>query len=432
MEILENYYGRQLLADQVPEQLKDFAVPVEATVLKGSDYYCRRCNTKLREDWLLPEGSQYCRECIVFGRISTDDLLYRFKQEPFKSQSYLNWQGQLTELQKSISNELVTHIEQGEDVLVHAVTGAGKTEMIYQVIENQLCQGHPVAIVSPRIDVCRELYQRFKRDFTCDISLLHSGSKPYKRSPLLISTTHQLFKFYQAFDLIVVDEVDAFPFVDNRALYQAVDGALSAKGRRIYLTATSTENLEKQVKKKELVALELPRRFHAHPLVVPKLRWLNHLDKNLSKNKLPKKLIDMIGSQRQTGYPLLIFFPTIKEGEHLAKLLQKQFPKQSIAFVSSISEGRKEIVEKFRTREIDILVTTTILERGVTFPKVDVFVLDSHHHLYTKSALVQISGRVGRSLERTDGLLIFFYQAKTKQMTKAIKEIKEMNRLGGF
>ena len=43
-----------------------------------------------------------------------------------------------------------------------------------------------------------------------------------------------------------------------------------------------------------------------------------------------------------------------------------------MAFVSSKSEERSATVEQFREKELSILVTTTILERGVTFPQVDV------------------------------------------------------------
>ena len=77
-------------------------------------------------------------------------------------------------------------------------------------------------------------------------------------------------------------------------------------------------------------------------------------------------------------------------------------------------------------------MSTTILERGVTFPCVDVFVVSANHRLYSKSALVQISGRVGRAKERPTGELLFLHDGKTKAMARAIREIKEMNTKGGF
>lgn len=100
--------------------------------------------------------------------------------------------------------------------------------------------------------------------------------------------------------------------------------------------------------------------------------------------------------------------------------------------MTSKTENRLELVEKFRNQEITILVSTTILERGVTFPKVDVFVIEANHRLFTKSTLVQIAGRVGRSMERPTGELLFLAEGTSQEMTQAIKEIKEMNREAGF
>lgn len=136
--------------------------------------------------------------------------------------------------------------------------------------------------------------------------------------------------------------------------------------------------------------------------------------------------------QRQSGFPLLIFLPLIQWGENFYKQLGKLFPNLKVAFVSSSSGNRKELVEQFRTGTIEVLITTTILERGVTFPKVDVFVLEADHALYTKSSLVQIAGRVGRSKERPDGLVLFFVQEQTRASKQAIQEIKQMNQEAGF
>ena len=90
------------------------------------------------------------------------------------------------------------------------------------------------------------------------------------------------------------------------------------------------------------------------------------------------------------------------------------------------------MVKKFREQDLTILVTTTILERGVTFPKVDVFVCMANHHLFTSSSLIQIGGRVGRSSERPTGKLYFFHEGLSKSILQCRQEIKAMNRKGGF
>lgn len=428
----EDYYGRLWTKETLPEGLEDKVCSLPSFFQKGGHYYCRRCSTPLDKDTLLPTGDYYCRFCIIFGRNRTGQYLYYVPQVSFPPIQALNWAGTLTPYQAEVSDGLLLALANKENTLIHAVTGAGKTEMIYALVAELLSQGGSIALVSPRIDVCSELYKRFSRDFSCLTVLLHSEAEPYRRSPLVIATIHQLFRFYQAFDVIIVDEVDAFPYVDNPQLYYAVKNALKPNGVHFFLTATSTEQLDKQVKQGHLKRLHLARRFHGNPLVVPKPVWLSGLLENMTKGNLPKKLVQNLKKQRQTSYPLLIFFPNITLGRSFTECLQKIFPDEKVGFVSSLTAERLEVVEAFRKGDLEILVTTTILERGVTFPCVDVFVLWSNHRLYSKSSLVQISGRVGRSLERPTGQLLFFHDGQTRAIKQAISEIKEMNRKGGF
>ena len=209
-------------------------------------------------------------------------------------------------------------ISSKENLLVHAVTGAGKTEMIYHSVAKVIDTGGSVCIASPRIDVCLELYKRLSNDFRCAITLMHGESPSYQRSPLTIATTHQLLKFYHAFDLLIVDEVDAFPYVDNPILYQGVKQALKENGTSIFLTATSTTELERKVARKELKKLHLARRFHANPLVIPEMVWVSGIQKSLQTQKLPPKLYQLINKQRQTRYPLL-FSPIFQKVRYSPK-----------------------------------------------------------------------------------------------------------------
>lgn len=432
MENLEEYYGRLFTESQLNPSLKKIAQSMPAMTESKGRYCCNRCGSQVSTDNRLPTGDYYCRECIILGRICSTDKLYYFSQQSFFPQKVLKWSGQLTPYQAEVSDGLLEGLKSKRNLLVHAVTGAGKTEMIYQVVAKVIENGGSVCLASPRIDVCLELFKRLSKDFSCPITLLHGESDSYQRAPLIVSTTHQLLKFYEAFDLLIIDEVDAFPFVDNAVLYHAVEQSIKPDGVKVFLTATSTDELEKKVKRGELTKLHLARRFHANPLVIPQTVWLSQLSEKMKKQKLPHKLIHLIQKQRQTRFPLLLFSPNIKNGQIFTRLLADYFPDEKVAFVSSQTENRLEIVEQFRLQKITMLVSTTILERGVTFPCVDVFVLQANHRLYTRSALVQISGRVGRSAERPTGELLFLHDGLSKAMQKAIREIRKMNKKGGF
>ena len=430
---IEDTYGRLLTKSQMTDDLYKIAQEIPAIEKQNGAYVCFRCGSVIDQKlWRLSEDVLYCRACIQLGRLRSDQKLYAIAQQDFEGQEVLNWKGTLTSYQQEVSDGLIQAVKENQNALVHAVTGAGKTEMMYQVVANSIKNGKAVCIATPRIDVCIELYRRMKEDFSCPISLLHGESEPYFRTPLVIATTHQLLKFYKAFDLLIIDEVNAFPYVDNPVLYKATQNAIKKEGNTLYLTATSTDELDKKVKKTEVSRYSLPRRFHGNPLVVPEIKWVSKIRQKIEKGKIPHDLLQLIKQQRQTTYPLILFVSEIELGKQLKDILTKYFPKGKLGFVSSKTEDRLRIVEEFRNREVSILISTTILERGVTFPLVDVFVIESNHRLFTKSTLVQISGRVGRSKERPTGQLLFLADGITKAMKNAVKEIKEMNQEAGF
>ena len=431
MKVNPNYLGRLFTEQELSHEERQQAKQIPSMKKEKDQQYCQRCGSQIEEEWHLPIGAFYCRECLIMKRIRSDQNLYYFPQERFPQQDVLKWSGQLTPFQERVSQGLLQAVDKKEATLVHAVTGAGKTEMIYQVVAKVIDQDGAVCLASPRIDVCLELHKRLQNDFSCEIALLYGESDPYFRTPLVVATTHQLLKFYQAFDLLIVDEVDAFPYVDNPVLYHAVNNCVKETGLRIFLTATSTDELDRKVKQGELKRLSLPRRFHGNPLIVPKPIWLSNFNKYIEKNGLPPKLKLYIEKQRKTAYPLLIFASEIKKGEKLKEILQEKFPNEKIGFVSSITADRLEQVQAFRDGDLTILISTTILERGVTFPRVDVFVVEANHQLFTKSSLVQIGGRVGRSMDRPTGELIFFHDGLNLSIKKAIKEIKQMNQEAG-
>ena len=83
-----------------------------------------------------------------------------------------------------------------------------------------------------------------------------------------------------------------------------------------------------------------------------------------------------------------------------------------------------------RDDEYDFLVTTTILERGVTFSEIDGGVIGADDDVSSSSALVQIAGRVGRSSNRPTGAVTFFISENSRNVKLAVKQIGYMNRLG--
>lgn len=78
---------------------------------------------------------------------------------------------------------------------------------------------------------------------------------------------------------------------------------------------------------------------------------------------------------------------------------------------------------------IDVLVSTTLLERGVTLAYLDVLVFASHcERVYDSAALVQMAGRAGRKREDPFGRVVFWGARETPAMREAVAYIAALNR----
>lgn len=427
MENLTQMSGRWWPCNQKDSSI--FSPEMKIPAIKNN--FCQRCGSEVTEH--LPDNTKYCRACIGLGRICEGDFLIKIPEtEKFKSfsQKPLTWKGKLTEQQQYVSDWLLTNFAQNRNTLVHAVTGAGKTEMLFQLINQCLVEGKRACIATPRIDVVNELFPRFQAAFSgVKIGKYHGREfKEPEHEQLTICTTHQLLKFYHAFDLLVIDEVDSFPYADNRQLHFAAKNAIKQKGMRVYLTATPTQDLLSEAKQGKLKIIKLKRRFHGGLLPIPKEKIF--FKKFLVNNKINPNLLKEIRKVITAQHPLLLFVPRIEETQLYLEALRKEkdFTNVKMAAVHAADPKRLEKVNDFRERKLDLLITTTILERGVTFKNVWVIIVAADDRIYTASSLVQIAGRVGRAKDDQNGLVLFCYHRYTKEIKSAIRQIKEMNR----
>jgi competence protein ComFA len=83
----------------------------------------------------------------------------------------------------------------------------------------------------------------------------------------------------------------------------------------------------------------------------------------------------------------------------------------------------------FRNGEIDILVTTTILERGITVKKADVHIFHADARVFTSTALIQMAGRAGRSAADANAHVYAWSNEKSVAMLLAYWIIRTTNQL---
>ncbi len=384
--------------------------------MMGKDFICPRCGNRDPRYIGYRKGVPYCRACIGFhGRKANDAFSVNQKIR-------LELKYPLSEKQKEISDGVLYSLSSGKNVLIHAVTGAGKTELVYHAMESVLRKGGHVGFATPRKDVVIDLLPRIQESFPKAKTIAVYGEhSSILEADIIVLTTHQLYRYESFFDLLVLDEIDAFPYRGNTVLNSFF--RKSIKGNYILLSATpSKEDIEK-VKKDNGVVLSLYERYHHAPLPEPKIRQVTWLTSYYYVYKLLKAF-------HEDDKPVFLFAPTISIGHRLYTFLKISFPLGS--FVSSEEEGRRLDIEKFKNGDLKYLVTTSILERGVTVKNLQVIVFDADHELYNSAALVQIAGRVGRKIDAKTGDVYFLGQSVTEEMKKAKEEIHEYNRKSGL
>lgn len=379
---------------------------------KKYSFICSICgNTDFRYIGLR-NGKAYCRKCISFkGQKVVESFKY-----PKKAVFKLNYD--LSEDQQRLSEKLILNYKKSINTLVHAVCGSGKTEIVLEVIRYAIECGDKVGFAVPRRDVVIELYDRFENIFQRNrIALVYGGHTDKLEGDLICLTTHQLYRYKNYFDLLIIDEIDAFPFKNNEVLNEFFK--LSIKGRYIVMSATPDEDLINKFKGNGFEISELFSRFHKHPLPVPKLISGFMLKRYFVLFSELKKFLE---SNKQ----VFVFCPTIKICKATYFLLKPFFKGGNC--VHSKRENREKIIKDFKEKKYRYLVTTAVLERGVTVKDLQVIVFNADHKIYDRYSLVQIAGRVGRKKDAPTGRVVFIGKTISKSMLEAREDINDANR----
>lgn len=377
------------------------------------NFVCEYCNNKDKRYFGIKNGKYYCRRCIKFSHEQVDKSYQINKDAVELSLNY-----PLSEKQKNISNKVLNALIEKKNVLISAVTGAGKTELIYESFEYFLKRGLKVGFATPRKDVVIDLLPRFEQAFKkLEIVGIYQNHTKEMLGDIIVLTTHQLCHFKNYFDLLVLDEIDAFPyandFVLNNFFYNSV------KGNYVMLSATCNKKDIENIKKDNGVVFELNERYHKHDLIVPIFKYGSFYTRLM-------RTILILKRYNKENKPCFVFGSTIYLCERVFSYL-KLFVKDGNV-VNSKACMRDVIIEDFKKGKYKYLVTTSILERGVTVKNLQVVVFDADSKLYDKDSLIQISGRVGRKIDSYDGEVTFFGNVKTEAITNCIDRINYVNK----
>ncbi|MDI6869866.1 MAG: helicase-related protein [Bacillota bacterium] len=400
----------------------------EAAVGRDGDgaWRCRRCGSaRIQEAPCANCGDPacpVCPDCALLGEARACRRLYflpdrRPCPEVMAPAGAATGERPLTAAQRRAAGALLAWLcDPGApaEALLWAVCGAGKTAVVRPVVEQALASGWRVLYASPRRQVIRQV------------------ASELPRGGLTLATAHQALRHQEAFDLMVLDEPDAYPYRGNSLLRAGVRRAAKAGARWLYLTATPDPELLARVESGAVHRVLLPRRFHGHPAPVPRLLtptgWPGE---ETRRQGIPLLAAEVIAARlEQVNRRFLVFTPTVALCHRSRAELARRLP-VPVGAVDAGSPEREELVSAFRRGDLRVLVSTSVLERGVTFPFVDVVVLYADHPLFDQVSLLQMAGRAGRTPDDPAGEVWFVAGEVTPEMGAAREWVQALNEAAG-
>ena len=318
------------------------------------------------------------------------------------------------------------------DRLVCGDVGYGKTEIALRAAFKAVQDSKQVAYLCPTTILAQQIYNGFverMKGFPVEVGILsrfQSQKEVHKtleqlasgRIDILVGTHRLLSKdvHFKNLGLLVVDEEQRFGVQHKERI----------------------KSLKENVDVLTLSATPIPRTLHMSLVGIRDLSILEEAP----MDRLPIQTYVMeeeegtireaISRELRRNGQVYYVHNRVKSIEDTALRLQKLLPEARIAYAHG-QMGEKELEEimlSFIAGEIDVLVSTTIIETGLDIPNANTLIIQDADKMGL-SQLYQIRGRVGRS-NRTSYAFLLYKRGKslTEESEKRLKAIREFTELG--
>ena len=240
---------------------------------------------------LAPIGS-----VLKLFTINKDIISYQRDDKSFNESSFKSTI--LNEEQDKAKEDIIKIQEHShKPIVLEGVTGSGKTEVYFDLIECEINQSKQILIMVPEISLTPQLENRFKERFGIDIDIWHSKITPKRRKEIwhkcyegepvvVIGARSSLFLPFTYLGLTVIDEEhDSSYKQEDNIRYQARDLAVVKanfeKSKLILASATPSLETINNINNKKYHHVFLSKQYSGLPL--PTISLVD-----LSKNKLEK------------------------------------------------------------------------------------------------------------------------------------------------
>ena len=321
------------------------------------------------------------------------------------------------------------------DRLICGDVGYGKTEIAIRAAFKAVQDGKQIAFLVPTTILAQQHYNNFvqrMKDFPVNIDLLcrfRSSAEQKKTVEALkkgsvdiIIGTHRLLSkdvVYKDLGLLIIDEEQRFGVTHKEKIKQ-----LKTNIDVLTLTATPIPRTLHMslIGIRDMSVLEEPPMDR-----VPIQTYVMEYNDELVREAINREL----ARNGQVYY----VYNKVRDIADITARLQELVPDATVAFAhGQMKETELErIMYRFINGEIDVLVSTTIIETGLDISNVNTMIIHDADNMGL-SQLYQLRGRVGRSNRTAYAFLMYRRNKMLKEVAeKRLAAIKEYSDLGsGF
>lgn len=311
---------------------------------------------------------------------------------------------ELTDDQKKSIKEILKDLNMDNPMnrLLNGDVGSGKTVVSALAILQCIRNGFSAVILAPTTVLAQQHFETFKKllkPFDIDVQIWISSKKTKSKSPnsLIVGTHAVLYKadIPDNLNLVIVDEQHRFGVEQREKLLKSENNIPH------YLTMTATPiprslteivfgNVEvSTIKEKPKMQKEIITKYVPYNKRNDCFEWVN---KKIKESKFKEQAFIVYPLIEESA--VLDAKAVLTEFENLKKI---HFKDMNIELMhGKLKEKEKtEILERFRKKEINILVSTSVIEVGIDMPQATVMIIEDAHR-FGLAQLHQLRGRVGR------------------------------------
>ena len=344
----------------------------------------------------------------------------------------------LTNAQRRVLEEIDNNMESEKPMnrLLQGDVGSGKTVIAMCSAYKAVKCGYQAAIMAPTAILATQHLENFKKifnEFDIKCELLISAMTKKKKTELLerlangeidiVIGTHALLQEnveFKNLGLVVTDEQHRFGVKQRTTIVE--------KGQNpdvLVMTATPIPRTLALILYGDLdisIIDELP----------PNRK---KIDTFAVTKGMEDRINNFIKVQLKEGRQAYIVCPLVEENEELdlksvEKLYEKckteTFPEYRVEYIHGKmkAKDKDDIMMRFKNKEIDILISTTVIEVGVDVPNANIMVIEDAQR-FGLAQLHQLRGRVGRGEYKS--YCILKYEGKGETVRKRMKVMCDTN-----